>query len=240
MLLAGGLTGVLWSVAALPSFWLMTAAGDVATRIIVDDRFKPGALARVLAALESQPAAAGDQPEFLRSRALLKLRMAEEAMTRNSSEEADRSVSLALQDLKSALSTRPGDSFLWLLLYSIETTRGGFDPKYLRYLDQSYATGPHEGWVSLRRNRLALSAFPKLSEAVQSAVISEFEEMVDADFIEDAALNLIGTGWQHREQLLAALGSADIASRQSLHKRLAADGIKLNMPGIAFDERPWR
>lgn len=238
--MAGGLASVLWSVAVLPSFWLMTSAGDVAARIIVDDRFKPGALARVLTSLESQPAAAGDQPEFLRSRALLKLRMAEEAMTRNGSEETDRSFSLALQDLKSALSARPSDSFLWLLLYSIETTRGGFDPQYLRYLDQSYATGPREGWVSLRRNRLALSAFPKLSEAVQSAVISEFEEMVDADFIEDAALNLIGTGWQHREQLLAALGSVDITSRQSLHKRLAADGIKLNMPGIASDERPWR
>lgn len=240
LLLIGGLAGVLWSVAALPSFWLMISAGDAAKRIIADDRFKPHVLAPVLAAIEAKSAPVPERLAFLRSKALLKLRLAEDAMIRSSSEEADRSVSSAVQYLTLALSAGPGDPFLWLLLYSVQTTGNAFNLQYIRYLDQSYATGPHEGWVSLRRNRLALGAFPLLSEKVQLAVISEFEEMVDADFIEDAALNIMGIGWRYRELLLAGLGTVDIASRQSLQRRLAADGIKVNIPGITFDEKPWR
>ncbi|MCK1328237.1 hypothetical protein IVB57_07490 [Bradyrhizobium sp. CW9] len=240
LLLATGLAGLLWAAAAIPSFSEMALVGDAVARIIVDDRFKPGALADTLARIKTERGIGPSQPELLRARALIQLRLAEEAMARQSSEEADRRIAVALQDVRSAIADEPGDSFLWLMLYSVETNRSGFDPQYIRYLGQSYVAGPHEGWISLRRNRLALGVFEMLDEKNRLAAILEFEEMVDADFIENAALNMIGVGWKHREQLLAALGKADIVSRQSLNKRLAADGIKLPIPGIPLDERPWR
>ncbi|RXH41882.1 hypothetical protein XH94_04235 [Bradyrhizobium zhanjiangense] len=240
LLLAGGLAGLHWSAVALPSFLRMLPSGAVALRIIADDRFQTSALANVMPMIEAQRAAAFEQPEFARVRALVQLRLAEEALARKSSEDADRSISVALGDLKLALQVNPGDSFLWLLLYSVEIARGGFGSDSMRYLDQSYTAGPYEGWIALRRNRLALAAFPAFSDAMRSEVLSEFEKMVDDGFIDEAAANLMGVGWPHREQLLAALGSADILSRQGLSKRLAADGIKLTIPGIAIDDRPWR
>lgn len=240
LLFAGGLSSVIWSITALPAFWKMMPASDIAARIVADDRFKLGALANVLAGIESEQAGALSPPGLLRAVALAKLRVAEEAMLRRSSEQADRSISAAVEEVKSALAVSPNDSFLWLMLYSVETTRGGFDLQNLRYLDQSYAAGPREGWISLRRNRLSLGIFSTLGDATQSAVISEFEQMVDADFVEHAALNLMGAGWPYRERLLAALVSADIVSRQGLYKRLAAEGIKLPIAGIPVDERPWR
>lgn len=161
-------------------------------------------------------------------------------MARKSSEEANSEVAMAENSVKAALAISPGDSFLWLMLYSTETNRNGFASRYIKYLDRSYAAGPREGWISLRRNRLALAIFPMLSSATSLAAISEFAEMVDADFIEDTAQSLMGIGWQHREQLLSALDTADIVSRQRLYRRLSADGIKLNIPGVPVDDRPWR
>lgn len=240
LLLAGGLAGLLWSTALLPRLWRSVAAGDAVARIITDERFKPGTLTSVLRGIEVETAAAFPRSGLLRAEALVRLRLAEEAMVRKNSEEADREVAVAENTVKLALAVSPGDSFLWLMLYSVETNRNGLAFENIRYLDQSYVVGPREGWISLRRNRLALAIFPMLNSATRSAVISEFAEIVDADFIEDTAQSLMGIGWQYREQLLTALDSADVVSRQRLYNRLSADGVKLSIPGIAVDDRPWR
>lgn len=240
MLLVSAFAGMLWSAAALPSFRRMVPARDAAMRIIVDDRFRPGVLKNVLAGINAEPALMWPQPELIQARALIRLRLTEEAVVRKSSEEADLEISAAQDNVKSALAANPGDSFLWLLLYSVETARNGFDPQNVSHLNQSYAAGPHEGWISLRRNRLALAVFPMLGEPMRSLVTSEFAGMVDADFVDDSAVNLMGTGWRFREQLLGALGSTDVVSKQNLSKRLAADGVRLRIPGVEYDERPWR
>ncbi|MBR1292474.1 hypothetical protein [Bradyrhizobium ottawaense] len=240
LLLAGGLSCVLWSLVIGPSFWEMVPARDAATRIIADERFKPGTLADVLRRIEAKLELELSQPELAWARALIQLRIAEEAMARKGSEEADGQIFKAEESVQAALAVSPSDSFLWVLLYSVQATRNGFAPQSVRYLGQSYVAGPLEGWISMRRNRLALAVFPILNGTTQTAVIAEFAKMVDADFIEDAALNLTGKGWQQREQLLAALGSVDLASKQALYKRLAIEGMRLSVPGVVEDERPWR
>ncbi|WP_141937899.1 hypothetical protein [Bradyrhizobium sp. UNPA324] len=178
------------------------------------------------------------QPEFHQAEALVTLRTAEEAM--KSPEAADRAIEAAENQIRTTLSVTPTDSLMWLMMYSVETARNGFDAGNIVYLDQSYVSGPNDGWVALRRNRLALAALPMLSERTQSLVISEFTTIVDSDFIDEAALNLTTVGWVHRERLTASLEKADISSRQSLARRLSVDGVKLRIPGIETGDRPWR
>lgn len=237
VLLVSGLSDVLWSASALQSFWRMVPAREAVTRIIADEKFKPGVLAGVLTGIETKPVPA--QPELSRANALLQLRLAEEA-TMKSSNEADHKVTSAEESVEAALAVTPSDSFLWLMMYSVETARSGFDPTNLRYLNQSYAMGPHEGWISLRRNRLALAILPVLDKSTQEHVVSEFAELVDSDFTEQAAVNLIDVGWNHRELLLRSLQAADIANRRSLARRLSRDGVRVVIPGVEGDERPWR
>ena len=239
LLFAGGLAALHWSAVALPSFLQILPISSVALRIMENDRFESSALADVMPKIETQGSALFQHPEFARARAVVQLQFAKDALAGKSSEEADRSVSLALANVKLALQVYPGDSFLWLLLYSAEITRNGLTTDH-RYLEQSYATGPYEGWIALRRNSQALAVFSLSNDAMRSAATLEFEKIVDDNFIDEAAANLVGVGWPHRHRLLAALATADILSRQSLSRRLAVYGLKLTIPGIAIDDRPWR
>ncbi|MFK4489230.1 hypothetical protein [Bradyrhizobium sp. USDA 336] len=235
-----GLLGAFWSLAALPSFWRTILARDATTRIIADERLKVGALNDIMTRIQTDPVPSIQQPELPLAEALISLRIAGEAMDQKNPDKADRDMQTAQHHLISALRTSPLHSYLWLMLYSVDTMRNGFDLKAVSYLDKSYLTGPHEGWVALRRNRLALAIFPMLGDRRQEAVVSEFAEMVDADLTEEAAMNLKGIGWAQRDRLLAALGEVDVSSKNSLLKRLQADGINVKIPGLEYSERPWR
>ncbi|MCK1707682.1 MULTISPECIES: hypothetical protein [unclassified Bradyrhizobium] len=240
LLLLWGLLGVFWSSFALPSFSLTAPAREVATRIIADERFKRSALSEMLARMKIAPRPCVVQPEFSRADALITLRTAEEVLQRKSSEEADREVESAENKIRIGLAMTPSDSFLWLMLYSVQTVRKGFDLPNIANLDQSYYEGPNEGWISLRRNRLALAVFPLLSENTQESVIAEFAKMVDSGFIDDAAMNLAGVGWPYRDRLLSSLQQVDITDRLSLARQLSRDSVKVVVPGTETEERPWR
>ncbi|WP_144441511.1 hypothetical protein [Bradyrhizobium sp. CCGE-LA001] len=207
---------------------------------MIDDRFKRGALEEILAQLESPPASFVQHPDVERAKALVGLRASDEAMMRRGPEKADHQFDGVESKVRSTLVLNPADSFLWLMLYSVTTTRNGFDTVNIGFLAQSYSTGPLESWIALQRNRVALAVFAMLDEAMQQRSVSEFVALVDSRFIAEASGNLTGVGWAWRERLLAGLGETDIVSREALAKRLARDGVMVSIPGVELDERWWR
>lgn len=237
--MAAGLAGLLWSIAVLPSFRKLLPARDTAARIISDDRLKAPALAELLTGIEPAAPAVFSPPELFRASALVRFRLAELAVIAKSSEEADAEIAAAERKLLEGLSVDPTDSYLWLMLYSAETSRNGLDPKTVPYLERSYLAGPYEGWIALRRNRLALGVFPLLGELAQARVVDEFAEMVDSDFWNDAKANLVGIGWAHRDRLLSGLQRVDLVSREAFARTLFRDGYDVQIPGVKPKERPW-
>jgi len=235
-----GVFGVFWSTIVCPALVTTAPLRALSARIIADERFRPGALEGIIHRAEPSAEPSVVPPEFAQAKALTSLRLAEETGRRGSSEEANRAVDVAFNNLKSALAAAPVNSFLWLLIYSVENARAGFDPQNVRYLDRSYADGPFEGWIALRRNRLSLAIFPVLSDEIQQAVISEFVGLVDSGFTDEAAENLTTVGWKQQGRLLPALEQADLARRQSFVRRLSRDGYKVAVPGIELSDRPWR
>lgn len=240
LIVLAGLAAVLWSSLTLPLFVSLAPAREVMLRILVGDRFKQGSMQDALNRLEVRSAAGLRHPDFERARVLISLTALEDSTVRNSLEDADRQVDATETGVRQALMLNPADSFLWLMLYSVAITRRGFDNGCLGYLDQSYSTGPLEGWIALRRNNLALAAFPVASEGTQQRVISEFAGMVDTEFTDIAMLNLVGVGWEQRERLLAGLSNVDLIPRQALAKMLAREGVKLSVPGVELQDRLWQ
>ncbi|WP_439401374.1 hypothetical protein ACNJYA_32500 [Bradyrhizobium sp. DASA03068] len=240
MLLFVALFGTLWPMAAVPSFWLTAPIREASLRIMADGLFRPGVLADMLIRLNANSPRGVVQPEFRFALAVVTLRTAEEAMHRKNSDEGDRAMEASEGELRSALQVIPTDSFLWLMLYSVVTRRSGFDFENIGYLERSYALGPNEGWVVLRRNQLALAVFSLLSKSRQDEVVAEFAALINSGFIEEAAISLTGAGWVERERLLENLKKLDVASREIFAKRLARDGVRVSIPGIEQDERYWR
>ncbi|MCS3765059.1 hypothetical protein [Bradyrhizobium centrosematis] len=180
------------------------------------------------------------QPELISAGALVASSAFEENMLRNNFGAINDDLDDAYTSVKGALTAIPSESFLWLLLYTIEETRGGFEISNVKHLSQSYARGPHEGWIALKRNAKALAVFASLDSDQQAVVCREFAELVDSNFSEVSANNLKTVGWAHRERLLTALINVDILSKKKLYNELASDGVKLAIPGVNVDERPWR
>ncbi|MVT53317.1 hypothetical protein GPL17_22865 [Bradyrhizobium yuanmingense] len=240
MLLLLGFVCLVWSSIAWPSFWLTGPVRDVAARISAGERFKPGVLPDWQVRMNAAPRGAVLQADFSQADALIALRVAEEGLRRKNSEEADRETGSAEVKVRTALSFSPNNSFLWLMAYSLEMSRSGFQAKSLKYLDQSYATGPREGWIALRRNRMALAVFPELEHLTQANVVLEFSNIVDSGFVEEAAANMKGVGWDQRERLLVSLGRVDIAAREAFAKVLARASVNVSVPGVASDERWFR
>ncbi|MGY3361278.1 hypothetical protein ACVWZK_007941 [Bradyrhizobium sp. GM0.4] len=239
-LLLVGAAALWWSSAVFPIFRSAAPVREIAERLLADQRFKPEALSEALDRMQHEPLRAVKDPTFSRAVALVGLSVAERAAARRSPEEADFEVAAAEARVRLSLALNPTDSLLWLMTYSVQTARTGFSAENVRYLEQSYASGPHEGWIALRRNRLALSIFQVLTLSVQQRVVSEFAELVDSDMNDVAATNLVTVGWLYRERLLDALQDVDIASKKNLKKELLANGVKLAIPGIDLEDRPWR
>ncbi|UWU67628.1 hypothetical protein [Bradyrhizobium sp. NC92] len=235
-----GLAAALWAFVALPSFRAGAPILEMALRIVTDDRYKLGKLGDALLRTQPQFGPALLQAPLAEAEAIIRVRRFEEALALGDSDATDREAQHAQESLRISLFLNPSTSYLWLMLYSLENTRGGFDPKSLTFLTQSYATGPLEGWVALRRNRLALAVFPSLSEAVQEKAVFEFANMVDSDLTDAAAVNLMGVGWAQRDRLLASLSKAELISREVIARKLWREGVKIAVPGVESDERLWR
>ncbi|RXG85984.1 hypothetical protein [Bradyrhizobium vignae] len=237
-----GLAGALWSSVALPLFWSAAPVRSISTRILMDDHFKSGPLNDAIAGLKRELRPSVLQPDLERAAALLWVRVAEEAMQRGSAESADSDIMIAGDQLRFSISINPADSFLWLKLYSLEVAQNGFDIKNVGYLNQSYETGPREGWIALRRNRLGLAAFPLLGHPMQEKVLLEFAGMVSNGLMEDAAINLAGEGWKEKDRLLESLRDVDLNSRVALSKILARGGMggNIRIPGVKEEERSLR
>ncbi|WP_156951809.1 hypothetical protein [Bradyrhizobium sp. WSM1743] len=240
LLFVFGVLGVIWPLEALPALLVAVPVKEPMARILAADRFKPGALNGVVAALQAQSRPTIARNDVARAEALIGLRIAEEGAGRRSAEETDFEAAKAEVKIRTSLGLNPADSFLWLMLYSVETAYHGFDEKIFSFLSQSYSTGPIEGWIALRRNKLALATFPKLSGTTQEKVVSEFSGMVDSEFTDAAALNFMGVGWAERERLLASIADANIIPREAFAKQLAREGLKIHVPGVEIDERIWR
>lgn len=240
LLILFGLVGAVWSIALWPQFRSAIPAKEVAAHIIADDRFKVGELNRILASMLASPNPCVTRSDLVHSEALIRVRIEEESRRHGGKDESDNDAAAAYGRLKSSLALSPMDSFLWLMLYSIDIARNGFDEGTISILNESYVTGPLEGWIALRRNKLALAAFPALPAAMQAKVVSEFAALVDGDFTDVAMLNLAGVGWPQADRLLAGVANVSMIPREAFAKRLRQEGLKVRVPGVELDERLWR
>jgi hypothetical protein len=235
-----GGAAVAWGWLVLADFWRDSTLAHMAVRIENREMFKPEVIEALIPAAAAAERAEPCRAEALHAAAVVRLRLAETAILAAQRPAIDGRLADFEMSARRALACAPADSFLWAALAWVDRTRNGFKPQQLAFLRLSYETGPHEGWVAARRNRLALAVYERLPADLADAAMREFAGMLASGFESDAFDNLTGPGWPIRERLLAAAGNVPRYWRELLAKDLYRRGYDVDVPGIPRpDARPW-
>jgi hypothetical protein len=119
----------------------------------------------------------------------------------------------------------------------MQNSSTGLRAENFRFLRMSYRVGPNEGWLSIRRNRVAIAIYPGLPDDLKQAAIAEFVQLVTSDLITEAADILAGPGRQVSDMLLARLQGADEKKLRFLALLLAGRGMEDPFPQFAMPSR---
>lgn len=242
VLISVGAAAMAWAASVAPTFWQQSRYDQLADRMVNGAVFDIETLRRLLptaATVESSEWAA--TPAGLRSIAITRLAVAEEALGAGDREHVDSDLAALDSAITRSLSQSPADPFLWLGAFWSRNLQGGFGTDSLPLLRMSYALGPREGWIAIKRNRVASALFPQLPPDLKEDTLQEFAALVASGIYEQAADILTGPGWPVRERLLERLESVDYRERQRFASVLAQGGYDVTVPGVeAIPQRPWR
>jgi hypothetical protein len=240
LLLVCGAIAAGWGGLVLPSLWHESTIGRVANRIIEGQPFKADALNRFLPDIA---AIADDQdcrPSALRSVAIFRLRMSEDAISAGEQQLIDSSLQDLDQSVRKSLACAPSDSFLWLVLFWVENTRNGFKQQNVALLDMSYRLSAHEAWIGLIRVPMAAAVLQQLPAELKDAVVTEFIGLLDSGYYPQMATVFPKLGAETSAVVLARLKSASPRNREAFARELYRRGYNVSVPGVTpVDPRPW-
>ena len=227
-----GACAVAWSTFAIRTSAIGAAFAGPAMHILAEDRFSPEQLNALTRQID-ETSAVSLRPAALSDIAIIRLRLAEVAVQSGNAQLAAAVFDNLQTAVAAALERAPTNSFMWLTDYWAHSVRSGNPADGLKSLGMSYAEGPNEGWIAIRRNPVALSAFPSLSERVANQALDEFANMVKSGFYPEAANILAGPGWRIHDKLLARLAPIDGHDRRRFAKELETKDLKgVVVPGI--------
>jgi hypothetical protein len=169
---AVGLLGIGWGGVCLPAFWQSAALETMASRILDGDSYQVATLRELLPTVESIERNTYCDSTAIRSAAIVRLRLFDEAVDAGERQLLDDYMRSAESSIRLALRCVPSDSFLWLALYRVVSLRNGFASNYLNYFWMSYRLGPNEGWVALKRNGNAFSIYDLLPLDLREATLT--------------------------------------------------------------------
>jgi hypothetical protein len=240
--LALGIVATSWGAATIPIFWRQSSTEQVARHILAREPYTRQALASQLPSVELAEQQTYCLPAGVRSAAIIRFRMLEQAMADGDRSAIDGALYDAQVAMRRSLSCSPADPFLWLGLFWVTNAREGFNSKNFEFLRLSYELGPNEGWIAVTRNPIALAMFASLPDDIKGMAISEFLAFIKTGLAERAADIFIGPGWHVRDVLLTRMPILDIASRRVFAKSLHYRGYDdVNVPGVERPERqPWQ
>jgi hypothetical protein len=143
--------------------------------------------------------------------------------------------------IRRSLSAAPADPLLWLALFRLKRMKGDRSKEDFAYLRMSYLVGPHEGWVAVNRNHIALAISPELPQDLAEMAVTEFRDPVASGYYDVAVKILAGPGWPLRDMLLRRLDDAPVEARRQFARSADQLGYEVAVSGVERpDPRPWR
>ena len=233
VLVIAGALAMVWALTVIPVFVSENVIVDVAAAVMAGEAFKP----EVLTALEARTETSGSSTlrSSVRGKAAeIRLRQAEDATRGGDPAVIKQRLESLTRIVQDTLGNAPDDSFLWLVWFWLDATRSGLRPASLPFLQMSYDVGPYEGWVAIKRNRVALAYFQALTSDLADRASSEFVGLVRWGLIPQAVDVAAATAPPIRRIVFARLQDISLEQRRVFASALYAREVDdVPVPGIA-------
>jgi hypothetical protein len=233
-----GLAAIAWGGFEFSLFWRQAPLDRVASEILQGHVFTTPLLTDEAEQLDASEKSSFCNPAARRDAAVIRLAIVDNLTTENKSQTS--AYAALYQATRAALACAPSDSFAWLTLFWLDVKGHGFTPTNAVFLRLSYAEGPNEGWIALRRNRLAIALFSKLPPDLADNAVDEFVKLVNTgQLYPETAKIFASAAPAAQKRLISALGSAKPTPREMFARTIYHDGINVTIPGVEGFSRPW-
>jgi hypothetical protein len=227
-----GLVALAWGCFVVPLVWNQTMTAQLSRKIIAGEQYAPGLLSKLADTTEKEVRADVCQPLVRHTLAVIRLRLAEEALSNGSASAIGQTQAALRSALLGAFECTPTDPFLWLAEFWLQNNERGLRDDNFQCLRMSYRFGANEGWLALRRNRYAIAIYPALPADLKKFAREEFVQLVRSDFITDAADIIVGPGRPISDMLLSHLEGIDDQKLKFLARLLDGKGFAARVPGV--------
>lgn len=214
ILLIAGVVAMVWAIVALPVFMAEKSIVDVAMAVMAGEVFKSETLKAIDAQIETKSDSMF-RSSVLGKVAAIRLRRAEDAISSGNLEQIDQSLKSLASAIDESLVNAPSDPFLWLVRFWLDSFNNGVRAENLRFLRMSYDLGPYEGWIAIKRSRVALADFPVLPKDLAELTISEFVGLVHWGLLIEAAEIAAGPAKSVRSTLFPRLKDLEYEQRRA-------------------------
>jgi hypothetical protein len=119
------------------------------------------------------------------------------------------------------LSCTPRDSFVWLVLFGLQTAHGVLDEHAFDLLAMSYQSAPNEAWIAVRRVLLAVPVLRSAPKPMQETILTEFQSLVANGF-----LDMPARAYQNAPEAVRSELQARVEQLDTLRQKSFADALQ--------------
>jgi hypothetical protein len=236
-----GLGAIAWGGLVLPLFCRQIAPSHVASELLQGHTFKIQSLLSEAQRAEAAERSSFCDPTILHDAVILRLAILNDAIAGGNKALEDVAYGRQYEATRAALVCAPADSFAWLTLFWLDLSKHGLTRDDETYLRLSYASGPNEGWIALRRSRLAIPLLVWLPADLAEDATDEFINLVNTGMLYPETAQIFASAPPAAQgRLLARLKFAQAVPRQIFARTLYDQGFDINIPGVDVKAHPWQ
>jgi hypothetical protein len=209
-----GCLGLAWGIANV-------ARGEAADEFLETEarllRFETFSHATAIRTLESAAAREVNRCDSHAQHTLMLLEIpaTDAALRSGAVQEFDQRLHSLEARAREALSCAPRDSFVWLLLFGLETEHGSLDGHAFDLLAMSYDTSPNEAWIATRRTTVAIPVVAFAPEPIQQKILAEFRNLIRSGYVEMPARSYLNASARVRALLQSQIDQLDPRSQKT-------------------------
>jgi hypothetical protein len=218
MLIVGGM-GLFWGIPNVARGEVSDDFWYAETRLLRFETFSRTASKAIMASVAAQDLDPCDN-HAQRALLLIEIPLTDAALRAGTVQEFDRHIHSLETRVRQSLVCTPRDSFVWLLLFSMQTEHGVLDKHTFDLLAMSYDTSPNEAWIALRRVVVAIPVVRVAPEPIQQKVLAEFQNLIAHGFLETTARAYLDASASTRSLLQSRIDQLDSRSQKNFSEAL--------------------